>query len=146
MECPLVHHFEEMTENSKFWTVMSLVMIWLLMLFTLDVCSLIFSSSSASWSCSGCNTSSVIFYCSTSFCEHVWLSFFQKSNSLLMESISSVTKSILFPSGFVLWQRTWIAFFMNSMSCSVKPPPPDGFSNCLYGSAPDVFFSPPGLS
>jgi hypothetical protein len=29
---------------------------------------------------------------------------------------------MLFPRGFVDWHRIWIAFFMNSMSFSEKPP------------------------
>ena len=68
-------------------------------------CSLIFSSMSASWSYSGCTTSSVILYCSSSLLIHARLSFLQYSYSFPMLSMSSVTKSILFPRGFVLWHR-----------------------------------------
>mmetsp|Transcript_16569 Transcript_16569/g.28198 ORF Transcript_16569/g.28198 Transcript_16569/m.28198 type:complete len:225 (+) Transcript_16569:101-775(+) len=127
---------------------MSFLMIWDLMLLTLEVASLSFSSSSASWSCSGWMTSSVIFCCSTNCCWQACDSFRQCSYSLFMDSMSSLTKSMLLPRGLVLWQRTWIAFFMNSISCSEKPLPTEPFSIALENSGAATFlattFSSPG--
>lgn len=68
-------------------------------------------------------TSSVIFCYSASWAMHSYDYFFQYSYSLFIESISSVTKSILFPNGLVDWHNTWIAFFMNSISYSENAPP-----------------------
>ena len=82
--------------------MMSFVIICDLIALTLAVCSRIFSSISANWSYSGWITSSVIFYSSFSFCVQDWLSLRQCSNSLFMESRSSVTNSMLRPSGLVL--------------------------------------------
>jgi hypothetical protein len=57
--------------------------------------------------------------------------------------MSSVTKSILFPKGFVLWHRIYMAFFINSISCSVKPLPADGAieEDPLLGSTPPSFLA-----
>ena len=68
-------------------------------------------------------TSSVILCYSSNLDWHAILSFFQCSYSLLMLSMSSVTKSMLLPRGFVDWHKIYIAFFMNSISFSLNPPP-----------------------
>ena len=118
-----------------------------LVLFTLAVCSLIFSSISANSSWRGFTTSSVIFCCSMSWTWQVWDSFFQCSYSLFMDSISSVTKSMDLPRGLVDWQRTWIAFFMNSISYSVNAPPDWALSPIDFHAAsfwtPEISFLAP---
>lgn len=57
--------------------------------------------------------------------------------------MSSVTKSMLLPRGFVLWHNIWIAFFMNSTSASVKPVPPETEELPLFavGSTPPTFLA-----
>lgn len=149
---------------------MSLCIICDLIALILAICSLIFSSTSANWSYKGWTTSSVIRCCSSSLEMQDCDSRRQYSYSLLIESISSVTKSIDFPRGFVDWHKIWIAFFINSMSFSVNPPepapaaadedlgrstPPTFFANCswplaaapvatfFYGPSLRTIFTPP---
>ena len=80
---------------------MSLCIICDFIAFIFASCSLIFSSISASWSSRGYTTSSVMRYCSSSFDLHDRASRRQYSYSKDMLSMSSVTKSIDFPRGFV---------------------------------------------